>query len=135
MAKVAAFGTTIGVNGETAIAYVKSIKGPGIKLDFVDVTTHDSTSAYEQVVGTIIRTGEVTVEIEYDPDNSTHKYFSGGFLDFLEGRAAMTWDITMPGSNVLSFSGFATGFEPDMAADGSLKATLKIKPTGVVTLP
>jgi hypothetical protein len=135
MAKTAAFGTTIGKNGSTALAYVTSIKGPSIKVDVADVTTHDSTSAFEEVVATIIRTGEVTVEIQYDPNGATHKNSGAGFLAILVARAAVTWDIIMPGPKTISFSGIATGFEPNLAADGSIKATLKIKPTGVVTLP
>jgi hypothetical protein len=135
MAKKAAFGTTIGKNGATALAYVKAIKGPGISVDTADVTTHDSTAAWEEAVATIIRTGEVTVDIEYDPANATHKNAANGFLALMVARTAVTWDITMPGAAVISFSGFATGFEPDMSVDGDLTASLKIKPTGAVTLP
>jgi hypothetical protein len=59
MTKYAAYGTTFGVTGGTVIAQVKSVSGPGIKLDTVDVTTHDSTGGWEEVVGTILRSGEV----------------------------------------------------------------------------
>ena len=135
MAKIAAYGTTFGKNGATAIANIKSIKGPGIKVDVADVTTHDSTSAWEEAVATIIRTGEVTVSIVYDPANATVKNAAAGFLAILAARAAVTWDITMPGAAVISFSGIAVGFEPDLPHDGAATAELKIKPTGAVTLP
>lgn len=135
MAKKAAFGTTIGKTGATAIAYVKSIKGPGLSVDVVDVTTHDSTSAFEEAVATIIRSGEVTVDIDYDPANATHKNAANGFIAIMLARTAVTWDIVMPGPATISFSGLAVGFEPDMAHDSSLTASLKIKPSGVITLP
>ena len=135
MAKIAAFGTTVGKQGVGALSNVKSIKGPSIKVDFADVTTHDSTDAWEEVVATIIRSGEVTVELEYETAAIDIKNSGSGFLAILLSRTAVTWEITMPDSSVISFSGFATGFEPNMAHDGSLSATLKIKPTGAVTLP
>jgi len=135
MAKIAAFGTTFGKNGATAIANIKSIKGPGIKVDVADTTDHGSTAAWEEAVATIIRTGEVSVTINYDPANATIKNAASGFLAILIARAAVTWEITMPGASVISFSGIATGFEPDLPHDGSLTAELKIKPTGAVTLP
>lgn len=135
MAKIAAFGTTFGKNGATVIANIKSIKGPSIKVDTADTTTHDSSAAWEQAVATIIRTGEVTVEIEYDPADATIKNAASGFLALLIARAAVTWEIIMPGPKTISFSGIATAFEPSMPHDGSLSATLKIKPTGAVTLP
>jgi predicted secreted protein len=135
MAKKSAFGTTIGKNGATALAYVRAIRGPGISLDTADVTTHDSTAAWEEVVATILRTGEVTVEIDYDPANATHKNLANGFLALLVARAAVTWDIILPGPSTISFSGFAVGFEPDAPHDGALTASLRIKPTAAVTLP
>lgn len=135
MAKIAAFGTTMGKNGATAIANIKSIKGPGISVDMSDTTAHDSTAAWEEAVATILRTGEVTMEIEYDPAAATVANAGAGFLAILIARAAVTWDIIMPGPKTISFSGFATGFDPSMPHDGSITATLKIKPTGAVTLP
>lgn len=135
MAKIAAFGTTLGKNAATAIANIKAIRGPGITVDMADVTSHDSTGAWEESVATIIRTGEVTVDIVYDPANATVKNAAAGFLAILVARTAVTWDIIMPGPATISFSGIASGFEPDMAHDGALGATLKIKPTGAVTLP
>ena len=74
MAKYDAYGTNLyrGTSGGgTIIAQVQSIGGPGLSADTVDVTSHDSTGAWEEVVVSILRSGEITLDIVYDPANAT----------------------------------------------------------------
>ena len=61
MTKYAAYGTALtkGAYPGTEVAQVTSISGPGISLDTVDVTEHDG-DGWEEVVATILRSGEVT---------------------------------------------------------------------------
>ena len=138
MAKYSAFGTTLkrGGTGGTAVAQVMSISGPGLSLDTEDVTSHDSTSGWEEVVGTILRSGEVSIDIAYDPGGATHKNASGGLIYDLASRTAQTWAITFPSSPAVSwtFSALVTGFEPSMPVDGGLTAAVKMKLTGAPTL-
>jgi predicted secreted protein len=135
MAKQAAFGTSIKITAGTVIGNVTAIKGPSIALDTVDVTSHDSTSGWEEVVATILRSGEVTIDMDYDPANAQVKNASGGLLYLLTTRASASFTITLPSTAAIIFTAFVTGFEPDMAVDGALTASLKLKPTGAVTLP
>lgn len=134
MTKYAAYGTEF-KRGATEIAQVKNISGPGLSLDTEDVTSHDSTSGWEEVVGTILRSGEVTLEIVYDPAAATHKYASGGLLYDLVSRTATTFSIVFPGAATWSFSALVTGFEPSAPVEGALTASVTLKVTGVVTLP
>ena len=133
MAKYAAFGTAF-KRGITVIANVKSISGPGLSLDTEDVTSHDSPGAWEEVVGTILRSGEVTLDLVYDPAAATHKYASGGLLHDLASRAAQTYNLTFPNATNWSFSALVTGFEPGAPVDGALTATATLKLTGAPTL-
>ena len=135
MAKISAFGTLL-KRGGTTIANVKSISGPGLSLDTEDVTSHDSPGGWEEVVGTILRSGEITIDIVYDPGAATHKYASGGLLHDLAGRAATTYSLVFPSTpNVTwSFSAFVTGFEPGAPVDGALTASATLKLTGQPTL-
>lgn len=135
MAKYSAFGTLF-KRGATTIAQVKSISGPGLKLDTEDVTTHDSTGGWEEVVATILRSGEVKLEIEYDPNAATHKNASGGILYDLASRASTTYSIVFPSSGTVtwSFTAFCTGFEPGAPVDGALTASVTYKLTGQPTL-
>lgn len=135
MAKGAAFGTSIKITGGTVIGNVSKIKGPAISLDTADVTAHDSVGAWEEVVATILRSGEVTIEMPYDPANAQVKNAAGGLLNLLTTRTSANFTITMPSSATIIFQAFVTGFEPDLPMDGALTSALKLKPTGAVTLP
>lgn len=133
MAKQAAFGTLF-KRGATAIAYVQNISGPGLAADTEDVTTHDSTGAWEEHVVTILRSGEVSLDLEFDPTAATHKHASGGLLYDLTSRASQTYSIVFPDTTTWSFSALVTGFEPSAPHDGALTAAVKLKLTGQPTL-
>ena len=135
MTKYSAFGTLF-KRGATTIAQVSNISGPGLSLDTEDVTTHDSASGWEEVVGTILRSGEVTLDLVYDPNEATHKHSSGGLLYDLTSKMAQTFSIVFPSTAAVtwSFSALVTGFEPSAPADGALTATVTLKLTGAPTL-
>ena len=138
MTKYSAFGMTLkrGGTGGTAIAAITNISGPGLSLDTEDVTSHDSTGGWEEVIGTILRSGEVSIDIVYDPNAATHKNAAGGLLADLVSRTAQTYAITFPSTAAVSwtFSAFVTGFEPSASVDGALTATATLKITGQPTL-
>lgn len=135
MAKYAAFGTKL-LRGAVEIAQVQNISGPGLALDTEDVTSHDSTEGWEEVVATILRSGEVSMDLVYDPNNATHKNASGGLLYDLAGRTSTAYTLTFPSSPAVSwtFTAFVVGFEPDMPHDGALSASVTMKITGKPTL-
>lgn len=135
MTKLAAFGTLF-KRGAVTIAQVKSISGPGLSLDTEDVTSHDSTAGWEEVVGTILRSGEVTLDLIYDPSAATHKYASGGLLYDLVSRTAQAFSLVFPnvGVTTWTFNAFVTGFEPSAPVDGALSASVTLKITGQPTL-
>lgn len=135
MAKYDAFGIAL-KKGGTAYAQAKSISGPGMSLDTEDVTSHDSTGAWEEVVGTILRSGEISMDIVYDPAHATHKYAAGGVIyDFVQ-RTAIALTLVFPdaATTTWSFNALVTGFEPQGPVDGALTATVKFKLTGQPTL-
>jgi len=121
------------------IAYIKSIKGPGLSVDVTDITTHDSTQAYEEVIATGIRTGELTVGLVYDPYKVTIKY-SNGLLGKMEAKTLEGFKIyfnddTVEASRTIwTFNAFITGFEPDIPVDGALTAQMKLKISGKPTI-
>jgi predicted secreted protein len=136
MAKYSAFGTTLKTAGTTDIVNVQSISGPGLTLDTEDVTTHDSTGAWEEVVGTILRSGEVSFDIVYDPAAATHKNAAGGLLYNLASRASVHYHLTFPSTvpAIWAFDALVTGFEPSAPHDGALTASVTMKLTGAPTL-
>lgn len=135
MAKYAGYGTLLKRAG-TTIAQVTNISGPGLTADTEDVTSMDSTGAWEEHVVTLLRSGEVTADLVYDPAAATHKYASGGLLYDLVSRTAQTYSIVFSdtGGTTWSFSAFVTGFEPSAPVDGALTASVTLKITGAPTL-
>ena len=135
MAKYDAYGAIL-ERGAVTIAQVKTISGPGISVDTEDVTSHDSTNAWEEVVATLIRSGEVSLDIVYDPVHATHKYAAGGLLHDLVSRASTAYSLIFPDAGVTewTFDAFVTGFEPSLPVGGAMTATVKFKLTGEVTL-
>lgn len=142
MAKLSAFGTVIRMGrGNTipgpetfdTVANVTGISGPGLALDSEDVTTHDSGSAWEEVVATVLRSGEITIDIAYDPRDATHDAISG-LVDKLDSKQRVNFRIIFPGNTEWIFSAFVTGFEPDAPVDGALTAAVTLKLSGAPTL-
>lgn len=133
MAGNSARGTTLTGPGG-AIASVVSISGPGLSLETADVTAHDSPDGWEEAVGTILRSGEVTLDINYDPTAASHKNAGSGLIALLIARTPVSWTFGGP-MGAWSFSGLVTKFEPQAPHNGKLSASVTIKPTGVVTAP
>lgn len=134
MPGISARGATLTVAAGAAIVGVTQISGPGITLDTVDTTAHDSVDGWEEAVATILRSGEVTLDINYVPTAATHKNAGTGLLAIMLGRTSPVWTLAFTGGSWL-FNAFVTGFEPSAPHDGKLSATITLKPTGVVTLP
>lgn len=119
----------------TTIAQVRNISGPGLSLDVEDVTTHDSTGAWEEVVATVLRSGEVTLDLVWDPNTPTHSN-GVGLLAVMPRRATRNFQVIFPdtGATTWSFAAEVINFEPDAPHDGALTASVTLKLTGSVTL-
>ena len=134
MTKYAATGAIL-ERGAVTIANVSNISGPGLVADVEDVTTHDSTAAWEEAVVTILRSGEVTLDLVYDPEDATVKEDTNGILEDFIGRASTAYSLIFPVSVVeWTFNAFVVGFEPSAPVGGALTATAKFKLTGQPTL-
>lgn len=122
-------------SGETLapVAYVANIGGPSLSVDTEDVTTHDSTGAWEEHVATIIRSGEVSMDIVYDPAEGTHDATTG-LLSLKESRTLAGFSVVFPDSTAWAFAAYVTGFEPSAPHDGALTASVKLKITGAPIL-
>lgn len=144
MAEYAAYGTTfaigdssvIGSANFTNVVQVRNISGPGFSLDTADVTAHDSTGAWEEHVPTILRSGEVTFELVWDPDSATHESTSGGLVHAMTNRTLLAYRIQWPDSTPTEwkFQAYVAGFEPTAPHDDALTASVTLKLTGAPTL-
>jgi len=131
MTKYAALGCRL-EKGGVAYAQVTNISGPGLSLDTEDVTSHDSTAGWEEVVGTILRSGEVTMDIVYDPAGATHAAL---LVDLAARTIITTYTIDfIDAVTIWDFNALVVGFEPSMPVGGALTAVVKFKLTGQPTL-
>lgn len=129
-----AMGTTFQREGATPdtfedIAEITSITGPGLTLDTADSTALDAEDGWEEVTGTILRTGEVTLEMNFLPSDTVQN----SLITDMTARATKKYRLVFPDENSTTweFSGIVTGFEPGgMTPDGVLTATVTIKPIG-----
>jgi len=121
--------------GETlaAVAYVQSLGGPGLSLDTEDVTTHDQAVAWEEVVATILRSGELSVDIVYDPAEGSQDDTTG-LVAMLDNKTLVGFSIVFPDATEWAFAAYVTGYEPSAAHDGALTAAAKLKITGTPVL-
>lgn len=120
-----------------AVGNVTNLQGPGLSLDTVDVTAHDSPSSFEEVVPTIVRGGEVTVDINYDPTEATHDDTTG-LPRALRLKTLNDYEVIWPfpalGGTTWRFSGYVTKFEPTAPHDGKLSAATAFKVSGAPIL-
>ena len=117
----------------TTIAQVKSFDGPDLSLDTDDVTTHDSTGGFEEFVATILRTGEISFEIVYDPAGATHDATSG-LIYYEENKVNVFFDFIFRSTYNWTFDGLVTGFKPSDDHGSASTADVKAKITGQPTL-
>lgn len=138
MAVLPAKGVTI-KQGSTAILQVRSISGPNITAETADVTTLGD--AWRKHKATINDSGELTVVVLFDPDDTTHTTFRALFANQVDSAQAVSttpesWVLTFTDATpaTATFSGIATGLEiGSMEVGGVIEATLTIKLTSLIT--
>lgn len=137
MAGKAAFGTTIafGSGTPTAVANVTSISGLDGSTEMIDVTAHDSGGAYREKIASFLDAGTVSVELNFDPNTTTHRATSGGILYLRDQRTLATWTITFPGTPVhkVVFDGYVKSAGFSAPFDDKLGMTVEIEVSGQPT--
>lgn len=119
----------------TTIAEVGDIAGPALSSDTAEATNHSSTDGMEEVVPTILRTGQVTFPINFVPTAVTQGY-TAGLLYHWKQRTKKNWKLIFPdgSSTTWQFAAFIVGFAPKAPVNGILSADITLKVTGSPTL-
>src|SRR5436190_11500845 len=89
---VNAFGTLLKRNG-TTIGEVTDLSGPEISRDNIEVTHHQSPSAYREFMKGLKDAGEFSCTINYIPTNSTHNAATGVLSDLANNTTVDTWSL------------------------------------------
>lgn len=119
----------------TTIAEVKNIKGPGLKLNTEDVTSHSSTNGWKEIIGTILEAGEIGFEFNWLPAHATQSY-SAGLLKDMVNRTPRNFQLVVPAAATLTWSitAYVTKFEPDLKVKGAQVGSCTLEISGQPTL-
>ena len=129
MAAITSNGTTVTWND--AIADVVSISAPSVSVATIDTT--DLESVHRTFLGGTIDSGEVTLEIMYDPKSDTD------IEDAWDNTATAApvesnMVITFTDSSTYTFAAIMTGFSGSVATDAAVTASATFKISGAVTV-
>lgn len=138
---IKAFGTLLKVGDGatpevfTTVAEVTALNGPSLSQDTVDVTSHSSTGGWAEHVATIIRAGEIGLEVNFVPTDDTQDAVAG-LINDLEGQTLRNFQLVWPdsGSTTWSFAAYVTKFEPSAPVGGGLTASCTLLISGQPTL-
>jgi hypothetical protein len=122
-------GTTLTWNG--AIADVVSISAPSVSAATLDTT--NLASIHRTFIAGTIDSGEMSVEIMYDPmsDTDLEDAWDNTAITAPAAAAAV---ITFSDSATFTFQAIMTGFSANIAIDDKVTASLTFKITGAVTV-
>ena len=111
----------------TDIARIRSITPPSVTADMADATVLESEGGVEEKQPTVLRLGDATLNVLFEPDDEDQK----AFLERLVNRELVTCRIVYPdGENYLEFKAYIAGFEPgEITAKRLLKATITLTAT------
>jgi hypothetical protein len=123
------FGTTFSWNNNI-IAGLTAINGIELKVDTIDVTTHQSANFYKEVLPSLIDAGEVSLEGNFDYTDANGQV---AMLTDLNARVSRSAIITFPAStgSTWTFIGYITALKiGDAPIDDKIPFSATIKPTG-----
>ena len=116
----------------TVLAEVVSLSSPGLTADMIEVTNHQSDGGYEEFVAGVIRTGSISVEINWQPTATTHAQI----LTDIEARDVINFQLIWPdtGSTTWTLPCLPESFSQEAPVEGKLAGTYTLKVTGQPTL-
>lgn len=135
MGGVDAFGTALHRgNGATPveafeiIADVTNISGPSMERETLDLTSHGSPEQWREFIGGIKDGGEVSLDLNYDPGESTHNTLHEDFDDDLPRNFRIVfpddvqtaWEVKL----------ILTGLEPEYPFDDKMACSGTWKVSG-----
>jgi hypothetical protein len=112
----------------STIANVIDVTGPGGSAAVIDITNLASV-AREKRMG-LPDEGQVTFNVQLDPDNTTHQ----ALRDARKNRTECEFRITLTDSTptTLTWRGFVLNFSITLAVDDVVKASITVEVNGAV---
>jgi len=116
----------------THIAEVRSISGPTLTSDILDVTSHESQGGIREFKAGLIDPGELTFMIAFQPGEPTHDAKAGLQSDLLN-RTVRNFELVFPPpiGFTWGFQGIVTGLPVNFPIDEVITADVTVKVTGL----
>jgi len=131
---VSSLGTTLKREGVT-IANVKGISGPSLTRDLADVTNLLSPNGFEEVMPTILRTGDVTFSLSFDAGNTQHTTLRSDVVAAVAKNFSIVFPVPVSGSQQThSFTAFVTSYGNEFELESEITADITLKPTSTITV-
>lgn len=119
----------------TTIASVTSISGPSRTKEEIEVTAHDSPDQYREFVPGLKDGGEVTLEINYDPTETTHDTLDTDFeITTLRNFQLVIFPGVTGEEHIWDFAGIITALGDEFPHDDKMERSVTIKISGKPTL-
>jgi predicted secreted protein len=124
--------STLLKRGATAVVEVKKLTAVGPNRETVECTNLSSPSETKEFIMGLIDSREFGAEINYLPQNATHKQL---LTDF-NAKTLSTWSVVLPdGSSTWSVSAYVADFSLPIEPGAAMVATVKFRTSGPWTFP
>jgi hypothetical protein len=122
-------GGSDGLENFTTIAEVKSVGGPNMQAQVIDITNMDSADNTREFLSNLIDPGELTFAMNFLPGSTNQQ---GIFTDF-KNRSRRNFKLiwTDGSSTACSLTGIVTGFQITNSMESAMEANVTIKITGL----
>lgn len=122
-------GGTNGTEVFTTIAEIKSVGGPNMSSQIIDVTNMDSANNTREFITNLIDPGELTFAMNFLPGSTSQQ---GVFTD-MKNRTRRNFQLvwTDASATVCTLAGIVTAFQITNAIDAAMEANITIKITGL----
>lgn len=119
----------------TSVAEVVNIGGPALSMDPIEVTNQGSTDGWKEYIAGLKDGGEVSLDLNYIPTETTHNA-TAGLINDLENGTVRNFQLVFSdaGGTIWAFPALVTGFEPSAPVDDKLAASVTLKVSGKPTL-
>lgn len=124
-----AFGTVLKIAG-VAIIGVTNINGVDVSCDIIDGSSHDSPDEFREKLAGFKDSGDVKLELNYDPAAATHQSVENALA------ANTVWILNYSnapaGRAIGTFTGIMKAFSTGSPHDGKHTASVTIAVTGKI---
>ena len=118
----------------TTIAECKSISGPEVDRDEIEVTHQESPDRHRETIAGLRDSGVISFDVNFLPGNATQDHITGLIADQISGTKR-NYRLVFPSSPVyrVIVPGFVKKFAISAPVDGVLGASVEVRVTSAPT--